>query len=312
MVLSCVCDQREAGVDVRAVLLVNPTAGKGSGLRWREAITTALAESGVEVEDRTADTPEGSTRAARDAVAEGVDALVVAGGDGMVHIGVNACGGTDVPLAIIPTGTGNDNASAHGLPHHPVTAARAAGRALVHGDCRSVDLARVCCADFSEHWYLSVLSLGFDAVVNERANRLRWPKGRARYNLAVARELPVFKPPLYKVWIDDEQLDLRAMLVSVANGRQYGGGMLIAPDARTDDGLLDVVILRPAPLPEFIQVFPRVFKGSHVTYPRFSIRTAKSVRVEVDRSINAYADGERLGPAPVTVGVVPGALRLLG
>lgn len=297
---------------MRAVLLVNPTAGKGAGLRWREAVITALADSGVEVEDRTAETPEGSAEAARAAVAEGVDALVVAGGDGMTHIGVNACGGTPVPLGIIPTGTGNDNAVAHGLPHHPVAAARAAGRALVHGEYRTVDLARVCCADFSEHWYLSVLSLGFDAVVNERANRLRWPKGRARYNLAVARELPLFRPPLYKVWIDDEQVHLRAMLVSVANGPQFGGGMLLAPDARTDDGLLDVVILKPVPLPEFVQVFPRVFKGTHVSHPRIAIRTAKSVRVEVDRSIHAYADGERLGPAPVDVGVVPGALRLLG
>lgn len=297
---------------MRVVLLINPTAGrKGAGLRWRAAVLQTLTAAGLEVEGQTQDGAGATAAAARAAVAAGVDALIVAGGDGMVHIGVNACGGTEVPLGIIPTGTGNDNAAAHAVPDNPVLAARAAALALLDGAQRRVDLGRVRCADGTRHWYLSVLSVGFDAVVNERANRLHWPKGPQRYNAAVALELPLFRPPSYRLCIDGVESTMRGMLVSVANARQYGGGMLIAPQASTSDGLLDVVTLRPPALPEFIQVFPRVFKGTHVSHPKFALTPARRVRIEPDRPINAYADGERLGPAPVEVEVVPGALRLL-
>lgn len=237
--------------------------------------------------------------------------MIVVGGDGMVHLGVNACAGTSTPLGVVATGTGNDAARSHGLSLAPLDAARSAAQALLDGRSRATDAARVICADGTRHWYLSVLSLGFDAVVSERANRMHWPKGKARYNLAVARELPVFRPPRYEVLLDGVPLDTRAMLVSIANGPAFGGGMRIAPDARTDDGLLDVVVLRPVPIPEFVQVFPSVFKGTHVRNRNISIHRARQVSVAVDRPIVAFADGERLGPSPVRCEVVPGALRLL-
>ncbi len=293
-------------------VVVNPTAGKGHAARWHQPVLDELHRCGIEVDDLSANTAEQAQADAVRAVSGGsIDALIVVGGDGMVHLGVNACAGTAVPLGIVAAGTGNDSAATHDLPRDPVLATRSAVQALQAAEYRELDAAMVRTADGVKHWFLAVLSLGFDAVVAERANRMRWPTGPARYNVAVALQLPLFRPPTYHLRLDDEPLSTRAMLVSVANGSTFGGGMKIAPDAASDDGLLDVVLLRPVPILEFVKVFPSVFKGTHVLHPQVSIRRARRIEVSVDRPLIAYADGERLGPTPLTCEVVPAALRLL-
>jgi diacylglycerol kinase (ATP) len=275
-------------------------------------VTAALRAAGLRVDDVSAADADATLLACRQAIADGVEALIVVGGDGMAHLGVNAVAGGTTPLGIVPAGTGNDSAVANGMAKDPVVAAGDLARLLRAGSLRCLDAGHVECADGSTHWFLAVLSVGFDALVNERANGWRWPKGPSRYNLAIARELPVFRPLRYRLTLDDATTETPAMLVSIANGPSFGGGMQIAPSARTDDGLFDVVVLRPVPIPEFVKVFPRVFTGRHVSHPKVSIERAAEVRVEVlSRELIAYADGERLGPAPLFCRAHPGAVRLI-
>jgi diacylglycerol kinase (ATP) len=291
-------------------LVVNPTAGRGRGAAAGRAVVEVLRSHGVAVEDLSGPTAEAAAKLAADAVAEGLSALVVVGGDGVVHLGVGAVAGTTTALGIVPAGSGDDVARACGLPlGDPVAAAEVVARSLAEGTTRSLDAARYETGTTSG-WFAGVLAAGFDALVNERANGWRWPRGRMRYNLAVARELPVFSPRAYRLELDGEVATTRAMLVAVANSPSYGGGMAVAPDARLDDGLLDVVVLEPVGITEFVRLFPTVFSGRHVDHPRVSVRRARRVRVE-SPGIVGYADGERLAPLPMTCTAVPGALRVL-
>jgi diacylglycerol kinase (ATP) len=292
----------------RLGLIVNPTSGKNTGARIGTEALSLLRATDVEIVDLSAADALGAAAKARAALAAGaVDALVVAGGDGMVHLGVNVCAGTGVPLGVVAAGTGNDIARELGLPVRD--AAKSVERILA-GHTRSVDAARHVMPTGEERWFVGVLAAGFDAVVNERANQWRWPRGAMRYNLAVARELPVFRAIPYVLTLDGERHETEAMLVAVGNGPAYGGGMRVTPDAEFDDGLLDVLVLRRIPVHEFIRVFPRVFSGTHTSHPAVEVLRARRVSLEAT-GIVSYADGERFAPLPVDLEAVPGALTVL-
>jgi diacylglycerol kinase (ATP) len=302
--------EASAAADLRHVaLLVNPISGLGRGAKLGSTVGDALRAAGVRVDDVSGTDAAAATQNARRAVEAGVDALVVVGGDGMVHLGANVVAGSTVPLGIVAAGTGNDIARALGLPILDATAA-AAG--LRQGSVRVIDAVRHLPEDSEESagWFVGVLGAGFDAKVNERANGWRWPKGRMRYNLAIARELPVFKPLPYVIELDGERIEANAMLVAVGNGPSYGGGMQVCPDALMDDGLLDVMIVDKISIPEFLKVFPKVYSGAHKDHPAVSIHRAKHVRLSTP-SLMSYADGERYAALPMTCEVVPGALRVL-
>jgi diacylglycerol kinase (ATP) len=171
-----------------------------------------------------------------------------------------------------------------------------------------------CSGASGNRWFAGVLAAGFDAIVNERANswgdRRGWPRGTARYTLAVLRELPSLRQRDYLLELDGVRIETAAMIVAVANVASYGGGMRVAPGAVADDGLLDVLVAGPIGRGEFARVFPRVFSGRHVDHPRVHLHRAARVRVVAD-GVVGYADGERIGPLPLDCQVVPGALRLL-
>jgi diacylglycerol kinase (ATP) len=292
----------------RLGLIVNPTSGKNTGARVGTDALTLLRAGGVDIVDLSAADALGAAAKGRRAVEEaGLDALVVAGGDGMVHLGTNLCAGTGVPLGVIAAGTGNDIARELGLPVRD--AAKSVERILA-GHTRTVDAARYVAPTGEVKWFVGVLAGGFDAVVNERANRWRWPRGPMRYNLAVARELPVFRPIPYVLELDGDRRETEAMLVAVGNGPAYGGGMRVTPDAQFDDGLLDVLLLHRLPMHEFLRVFPRVFSGTHVSHPAVEVVRARTVGLEAT-GIVSYADGERFAPLPITLEAVPGALTVL-
>jgi diacylglycerol kinase (ATP) len=226
----------------------------------------------------------------------------------MVHMGVNLAAETKTPLAIIGAGTGNDVARGLGLPvHDPVRAADL----VTTGAPRTIDAVRWVDEHGDRHWYAGVLGAGFDSLVNERANTWPWPKGQMRYNLAILRELPLFRAIPYAITVDGVRHETHAMLVVVANGPSYGGGMKVAPDARFDDGLADVMILHEISTLEFLKVFPKVFKGAHVTHPAVEVVRGREVTLEAS-GIVAYADGERFAPLPLTLETVPGAVTVLG
>jgi diacylglycerol kinase (ATP) len=154
------------------------------------------------------------------------------------------------------------------------------------------------------------VSAGFDAAVNERANAWRWPRGQARYHLAMLRELASFRAINYTVTADGETWQQAAMLISVANGQSIGGGMKVTPDAVLDDGLLDLFIVSRLSRTGLLKVFPKVFSGGHLGHPAVHIRRVRKVELSADNVV-AYADGERIGPLPLTIEVVPGAVRVL-
>ncbi len=291
----------------RIGLVVNPAAGRGSGARMGHEAAHRMAGAGLHVEDLSGPDALGAAARVRAAIRAGrIDALVVAGGDGIVNLGANLCAGTDLPLGIVAAGTGNDIARELGLPVRDPAAAVAR---IALGATRSVDATRHCSAE-GHQWFVGVLAAGFDAVVNERANRWRWPRGTMRYNLATMRELPVFRPIPYVIEIDGVRHDTAAMLVAVGNGPAYGGGMRVVPTAVLDDGLADVLVLHEISTLQFLRVFPKVYTGAHLTHPAVEVIRGSHVRLEAP-GIVGYADGERFAPLPLDLEVVPGALTVL-
>ncbi|SES38207.1 diacylglycerol kinase [Pedococcus cremeus] len=291
----------------RIGLVVNPTSGKNRGGALGIEVANRLRAHGHEVLELSDETAEAARDRAIGAIAQGIDVLAVAGGDGMVHLGVNLCADTKTPLAIIAAGTGNDIARGLGLPvHDPIAAADVVGSGIP----REIDVVRHVDARGDVRWFAGVLGAGFDSLVNERANTWPWPKGRMRYNLAIARELPGFRAIPYAVTVDGVRHETAAMLVTVGNGQSYGGGMRVCPDASFDDGLLDVMVLHDISTLEFLKVFPTVFKGTHVRHPAVEILRGREVTLEAE-GIVAYADGERFLPLPLTLEVVPAALTVM-
>ena len=291
----------------RVALIVNPTAGKGAGRRLGELTRAALAAQGHEVLDVSGADYRSARELGARAVADGVPTLVVVGGDGMAHLGTNLVAATPTRLLIVAGGTGNDVARNLGLPVGDPAAAVAL---LEHGTTRAIDAGRVSHAEHGERWFAGVLGAGFDAVVNARAQRMRWPRGQMRYNLAILRELPVFRPIPYAVELDGRRFETRAMLVTVANTSSFGGGMRVSPDADVADGLLDVMIVHELSIPAFLRVFPKVFSGTHVKHPAVETHRATRVRLEAD-GIRSQADGESFADLPIDAEVVPGALRVV-
>ncbi len=283
-------------------LLTNPVAGKGKGGRVRDQALARLWGAGLVVRDLQGRDVDEALDLARQCVADGVDALVVCGGDGMVHLAVQAVATTTTALGIIPAGTGNDVARYFDIPRGDP---EAAADLVIAGRTRTVDLARS-----GAKYFVTVLAAGFDAIVNERANRMTWPKGQMRYNLATLAELRVFEPLPYVLQIDGRQLELEAMLVAVGNGPSFGGGLRITEGALLDDGMLDVVIIKPMSKAGLIRTYPKLFKGTHVTHPQYEHHLARSVTIAAP-GIVSYADGERFGPLPLTVECVAGALTVL-
>jgi diacylglycerol kinase (ATP) len=290
----------------RLGLIINPTSGKGNGLLHGNKALDALREAGANLMDLSAKTYDLAFANGRAAIDKGqIDGLVVAGGDGMVHLGVNLCAGTDVTLGIIPCGTGNDAARTLGLP---VFDGGAAAQVVLGGNSDRFDLGLGKSDEGSFHFFGS-LSAGFDAVVAERANKWKWPKGPSRYVLAMLRELATFKPLQYSAVVDGVERKIEAMLCAVANSRSFGGGMLIAPEASVQDGELDLFVVHPLSRPAFLKMFPKVYTGGHVTHPAVEIVRTKSVSLDAG-NIPTYADGEFVGKRPLQIEIAPNAIKI--
>jgi diacylglycerol kinase (ATP) len=224
--------------------------------------------------------------------------LLSIGGDGLFHLLLQFAIEFKVPLAIVPGGTGNDFYRTLGWFDHDLT------DYLEHLISTAPTLVDVGVVD--GEYFGAVLSSGFDSVVNERANKMKWPKGPAKYNAAIVLEFPKFQPIEFKIFADEKILEVEAMLIAIGNGNSYGGGMRVCPDAVLNDGLFDIMILHPVSKLEFIKVFPTVYKGTHVEHPQVAVIRAQAIRIE--SSAVAYADGERIGQLPVQVESLPQSL----
>lgn len=282
--------------------LVNPSAGRGEAGRHAAVAVPRLRRAGFVVRVLVGADAAEAEAMARAAVTEGCRALVACGGDGLVHLATQALAGSDVPLGIVPAGTGNDVARYLGIPRRDP---RAAADTIIASRTRRIDLAR--CGD---RHFVTVLAAGFDALVNERANQMTWPRGQMRYNIATVAELRTFRPLHYTLEIDGETRRLDAMLVAVGNGPSFGGGLRITEGALLDDGLLDVVIIKPMSRPQLVRTYPKLFNGTHVGHPAYEHHLARRVTVAA-AGVVTYADGERFGALPLTIEAAPSALEVL-
>jgi diacylglycerol kinase (ATP) len=282
-------------------LFINPTSGKGKGARFATEARARLEDAGVQVQTYVGRDAE-HARELLTAVVDTDDSdVVVCGGDGMVHLAAQELAGTDIRLGIIPAGTGNDVARYLAIPRD---SASAAADVVLAGRERSIDLARC-----GTQYFVTVLAAGFDAKVNERANKMTWPKGQMRYNLATLAELRVFKPIPYVLDLDGQELRLDAMMVAVGNGPSFGGGLRITEGALLDDGMLDVVLFRPMSKASLIKTYPKLFRGTHTSHPQYEHHRVKRVTIAAP-GIVCYADGERFGALPLTVEALPQALKV--
>jgi len=300
---------------LRLVVAINPTASFGRGRNVGPRAVEALRALGHDVVALEQPNFALLLKSGRKAVAKKPDALLVVGGDGMVNLGTNLVAKTKVPLGIIPSGTGNDMARGLGIPYADTDAAIASIVRGLSRPPRAIDAGSVTYVDevtgaAATRWFACVLSAGFDAIVNERANLMSWPRGASRYTLALVIELLRLRPIKYKLTLDGTVIETTGALISVGNNVSLGGGMKVTPDALVDDGLADVLVVEALSRLAFLRVFPRVFSGTHLSDPRVTVYRAKKIRIESD-DIMAYADGERFAALPIDIKMVAGVLNIL-
>lgn len=270
-----------------------------------------LRRAGHRVDVVAGDSPAASTDLARRAAGRGA-ALVLLGGDGLVHQVLPAVLGTGTPVGLVPGGTGNDTVTALGLPADPGAAADAVVDALAAGATTAVDVGLARSDDGVQTPFTTVLCWGFDAAVSERTARLRWPRGAHRYDLAIALETLALQHRTVRVSVDDVALPATdALLVAVGNGGWYGGGKRMVPHARPDDGRLAVTLVGPATRRVLARLAPRLPAAGHLGHPLVTTHDGVTVHLDADAPIAAWADGERVGRLPLTVTTRPDALTVL-
>lgn len=290
-------------------VIVNENSGGGRAGRELPKVARYLREHLADAEVRilrstSFEHAEQSTRLAARTAQEG-DAVVVMGGDGMAHIGLNACAHTVATMGIIPAGTGNDFARAVGVPKSIPQAVEA----IAAGHTRTVDLSRISNGTHQERFVGAVVSSGYDARVNRATNDIHLRFGPLSYGWIALRELRGFSPLQYTLDIDGVERQTRAMLVAVCNTGVFGGGMKIAPGADPADGLLDLTIVGPVSRGTLLRLLPTMYTGGFTKHPAVEQIRARSVSIRGE-GLFIMGDGEELGDVPVTISASPDALRI--
>jgi len=279
-------------------IAINPNSGQGRSIAIGEEVIKYFAGKNLEYRIFSALSADALQQDLENFLnQQSVDGVISVGGDGLAHLILQVAVPRHIPFAIIPAGTGNDIVRTLGWSLDNIQ--NQLDR-VTSTKAEPIDLGNV-----DSEWFAAILSTGFDSIVNERANRLKWPKGPQRYNVAIARELPRFTPIEYEITTDTRTFTTKAMLIAIGNGRSYGGGMLVCPQAHMNDGLFDVMILEPVSKLEFLKVFPKVYSGSHLSHPK--VFTFRTKRISIQADAVAYADGERIGAAPISAECVPSA-----
>jgi diacylglycerol kinase (ATP) len=294
----------EAG---RAALIVNPTAGGGRGWRVLGHAAPLLRKAGLAPEVVMCTNGDEPGILARQAAHAGHRLVVAVGGDGQAAAVAAGLVGTDAALAVLPAGSANDYARTLGMPRGNIAAAV---EAIANGRTARVDTIKVKVADRERH-FLNVVGTGFDAAVAGRAEKIPMFRGAGRYVLAIIAELPRFRAATITLDVDGATRELRAMMVAIANGVSYGGGMRVAPSATLDSGQLEVCVVGEISKPDFLRAFPRVFRGTHVTHRAVTMLSGRAIRLAADRPLRLIGDGEWFGELPATVVVDPASLLVV-
>ncbi len=283
------------------ILAINPSSGKGHARREATKASEYFSNRGINTLLLEGESLQDFRNSfLREIDRDDVTGVIACGGDGLVHELIQHSAPRDIPIGVIPCGTGNDFARSIGV--YKLALSQQCDL-IVNSEPKSIDLGIV-----NETWFSAILSTGFDALVNERANLMVWPKGRMKYNLAMIEKIIALRPHHYRIRIDDKELDLPATLITVANGRSYGGGMNICPEASLEDGLFDVMILGEVSRSELLKVFPKVYRGKHVGHPAVTFYRAREI--EISGSGSSFADGEPIAKLPLTAKCVSNALRV--
>lgn len=281
------------------ILAVNPHSGSGKAPKRAQYVQKVLSQLGRDsLLIEGASLEDFRNKLKRVIQNREISGVVAFGGDGFVHEIIQHIAQSQIPLGVIPCGTGND--FARSLNVQRLTLDQQISL-IINNSPQTHDLGLI-----GNRWFAAILSSGFDAVVNERANQLVWPKGRMKYNVAMVEKLIQLKSHPFEVTMDGVEHRFNATLVTVANGSSYGGGMQVCPDASTHDGLFDVMVLKKVGRLELLKVFPRVYKGTHVSHPAVSIFRCSEISVVGTGS--AYADGEKISQLPFLAKTIPGAL----
>lgn len=288
------------------VVVANPTAGNGKAGRLIGRVARILGEIGIDHEIRVSGSATEMEHLAREAAEQGAAIVAVLGGDGSVHLVVNGLFGSGSALAVLPAGTGDDFAKAIGAGKLD-----AATRLLADPKTVDVDLIQVT-AGAEIRRYINVAGTGFDSAVEETASAMRRRLGaRGHYALATIKTLPRFVPAGFHLEMDGGSLDVDAMLVVVGNSFAYGGGMRVLPQASVVDGELDVCIVSAMSKGAFLRAFPKVYVGKHATHPNVTMLKGHELKIEANRKMLVFADGERVGPLPAVFKVLPRALSVV-
>lgn len=283
------------------ILAINPASGRGRAQRQAKLASEYFRSREIdvrEIEGRSLQDFREKLLICLDS--EEVSGVIALGGDGFIHEIIQHLVSRDIPLGVIPCGTGNDFARSIGVFDLPFSRQL---ELIEKHDATHIDLGRV-----QDQWFAAILSSGFDALVNDRANSMRWPRGRMRYNIAMIEKLIALRPHSYRIRVDERYLEVQATLVTVANGSSYGGGMKVCPDASITDGLFDVMVLGRVSRIELLKVFPKVYRGGHVGHP--AVTFYRCNEIEIDGSGSSFADGEPIAQLPLRAQCVSEALKV--
>ena len=286
----------------RVSVIINPSAGGGRAGRALPGVEQALRSAGFEYHVEPTRSLEHAVELALRAAAD-QEIVAACGGDGLVGAVAGALRHSDGVLGILPGGRGNDLARVLQIPSDPAVAVGV----LKSGHVRLLDLGEV-----HGRTFVGIASCGFDSEANLIANKTRLVRGNLVYAYGALRALAAWRPATFTVTLEGrEPRTIVGYTIAAANSKAYGGGMLMAPGASLDDGLLDVVMVEQVPKRRFLRLLPTVFKGEHVKQPGVHVERTASVEIAADRSFTMYADGDPIADLPVTVRALPAAVRVL-
>jgi YegS/Rv2252/BmrU family lipid kinase len=285
----------------RFALLVNPSAGGGRTRELLPRVERAFTARDLSYRVVLTESLEHARESALTA-AEGGETPVVMSGDGLIGQIGGSLANSEVAMGIVPGGRGNDLARVLGIPTEPEDAVAT----LETGRERTIDVGEA-----NGQRYLCVASCGFDSDANRIANEAKLIKGRLVYAYAALRAMAAWKPARFEISLDGERREFHGYSVAAANSKAFGGGMYVAPDARLDDGELDVVYITQVGRLHYLRNLPKVFDGSHVENDEVVVLRGRKLEIEADRPFAVYADGEHITDLPATLRVLPGALRVI-
>jgi diacylglycerol kinase (ATP) len=288
---------------MKTLVIVNPTANQGRILQILPQVEARLKELGIEATVRLSPSPTAPPEMARQGIAEGFQRIVAAGGDGTSHMVGGALAGTDAVVGFLPMGRGNDYAIALGIPRDPL----AACEVLRSGEVTEVDIGR----RMDGQIFVNMAGAGFDSEVNRYGNQVRWIKGGMVYYYAAIVQIFRFKAATFTLVHDQGTWKGKALMIGIGNSPQYGGGMLLTPHANLRDGLFDIVVVGDLGKIDFFRTLPKVFKGTHLENPKVSEFKTSRIEISCDAAYCSYADGDFFSDLPMTLEVVPRALRVL-